>query len=114
MKRRSFDLLSGILVAVILLLMLAAGWLIFSIADQELSINGTPISWPTALFQPQNGNVASTPTIVQMQTLNPSTATPVPSATPMPAPALPEGHPTAGPQPQTCDECHQNIHGGGG
>ena len=114
MKRPSFDLLTGILIVAILLLALLAGWLIVSIADQELTKNSTPIPWVTATFRPESVGGAAGPTQVQGQAASPFTSTPSPTSTPLPPPALPAGHPTAGPQPQTCDECHQNMHGGGG
>jgi len=112
-KRPSFELLTGFLIGAILLLTLVAGWLILSIADRELSNNATAIPWATATFQPENNNllVSSTPTWTQI--VNPLSVTPIPTFTPLPAPALPNGHPTAGPEPQTCAECHQAIHGGG-
>ena len=114
MKRPSFELLSGILVGGIFLLVGVAGWLILSIADRELSNNATAIPWATATFQPENNNllVSSTPTRIPI--VNPLSITPIPTFTPPPAPALPDGHPTAGPEPQTCIECHQNVHGDGG
>jgi hypothetical protein len=113
-KRPSFELLAGILIGAILLLTVVAGWLILSIADRELSNNATAIPWATATFQPENNIllVSSTPTRTQI--MNSLTVTPNSTYTPLPAPALPNGHPTAGPEPQTCIECHQNIHGGGG
>ena len=114
MKRPSFELLAGILIAAIFILALVAGWLILSIADRELSDNATAIPWATATFQPENNNllVSSTPTWIPI--VNPLSITPIPTFTSLPAPALPNGHPTAGPEPQTCIECHQNVHGDGG
>jgi hypothetical protein len=114
MNRRSFGLLAGILIVAIFILTLVAGWLILSIADRDFLNNATPIPWITATFQPENKNLLVNATPTWIQTVNPLSVTPIPTLTPLSAPALPNGHPTAGPEPQTCIECHQNIHGGGG
>jgi hypothetical protein len=114
MNRRLFGLFAGIIIAAIFILMLAAGWLILSIVDQDFSNIATDIPWTTATFQPENKNLLVSTTPTWIQTVNPLSVTPIPSLTPPPMPTFPNGHPTAGPTPQTCIECHQNIHGGGG
>jgi hypothetical protein len=117
MKRISFKLAAGLIIAAIIGLAATAASLALAIFERETNARATAVIWPT----PTGGQQGIATFWIGGPTPASAERIIVPSSTPPVIPTLapdqqtlPPNHPDIGLNSAPCADCHQVIHKGGG